>query len=227
MKNFELNIHYTFHNKKLLREALTHSSCCNENGNSFNNERLEFLGDSVLSIIVSDHLFHKFPDQPEGQLSKLRSTLVCTQSLSSFARSIDLGMYMHLGKGEEISGGRDRDSILENAFEAVIGAIYLDGGLEKAREFVLRFIPNDLNIEKTQILSDFKTALQEIIQQNPEEKLRYMLVSESGPDHQKEFEVDVCLNSNVIGSGRGKSKKQAEQYAAKQALELMGYATEA
>lgn len=227
MKNFEATIGYTFQNKSLLQQALTHSSFTNEVGRNHhkNNERLEFLGDSVVSLIVASHLFATFPDMPEGELTKLRASLVCDRSLAEFAGRIGLGEELIMGKGEEHSGGRERRSNLEDAFEALVGAIYLDGGLENARRFVLSFIPETLDVNSISRVTDYKTALQEIIQKNPEEKLSYVLVSESGPDHDKRFEAEVHLNSNVIGTGSGKSKKQAEQNAAKQALELMGYGT--
>lgn len=226
IKKFEHVIGYTFQNKQLLMEALTHSSFANEGKHHHrNNERLEFLGDSVLSLIVANRLFVQFPDMPEGELTKLRASLVCDRSLAGFARRIGLGDNLFMGKGEEHSGGRDRRSNLEDAFEALVGAIYLDGGLENARAFVMQFIPENLDLSKVKTIVDYKTTLQEIIQKNPEEKLSYVLVGESGPDHDKSFEVEVHLNSNVIGTGVGKSKKQAEQSAAKQALELMGYET--
>lgn len=221
MSTLEQKIDYEFNDRSLMIEALTHSSYANEKGNIMCNERMEFLGDAVLSIVSAEYLYKKFPDMPEGKLSKLRSSLVCTQSLSGFAREIKLGSYLLLGKGESASGGYDRDSILENAFEALIAAIYLDGGIEPARMFILRFLARD--IESHHIMfKDYKTTLQEIIQQNPDETLNYVLTGESGPDHDKRFEVEVHLNSNVIGKGIGRSKKQAEQEAAKEALLLMG-----
>ncbi len=221
MSTLEDKIDYKFNDRSLMIEALTHSSYANEKGNIMCNERLEFLGDAVLSIISAEYLYKKFPDVPEGRLSKIRSSLVCTQSLSGFAREIGLGSYLLLGKGESASGGYDRDSILENAFEALIASIYLDGGMEPAKIFVLRFLARDI---ENHIVSfkDYKTTLQEIIQQNPDETLNYVLVGEYGPDHDKRFEVEVHLNSNVIGRGIGRSKKQAEQEAAKEALSLMG-----
>lgn len=221
---FEGKCGYRFHNRKLLTEALTHSSYANEGKrSSHNNERLEFLGDSVLSIVVSEFLFKKYPNIPEGELSKLRASLVCEQSLFEFAKQNDLNHYILLGKGEENTGGRERPSIVSDAFEAVIAAIFLDGGMEKAKEYVLSFLPEHMNPKETFTFSDYKTTLQEVIQQNREEKVEYVLISESGPDHDKTFEVEVHLNSNVIGRGKGKSKKQAEQLAAKEALSLMGY----
>ncbi len=223
-ENFEKIIDYTFKNKKLLTQALSHSSYANEKKHpDGSNERLEFLGDSVLSIVVSEYLYKNLTDIAEGELTKLRASLVCEKSLHLFAQQINLGEYLLLGKGEENTGGRERPSILADAFEAVIAAIYLDGGFEPAKRHILRFIPKDLQNRKRVVFSDFKTILQEIVQKNPEEKVEYSLVGEEGPDHNKRFVVEVCLNSNVIGRGKGKSKKEAEQMAAKEALELMGY----
>ena len=223
-EELERKIGYTFRDQKLLTRALTHSSYANEGKrHGKHNERLEFLGDSVLSIVVAKHLFLSYPNIPEGDLTKLRAGLVCEKALDVFADRIDLGKYLLLGKGEEMTGGRKRPSILADAFEALIAAIYLDGGMEEAERFVLSFIPKELDVKKANPLSDYKTALQEIIQQNREEKIEYLLVSEKGPDHAKVFTVEVLLNSNVIGTGEGRSKKQAEQNAAKEALSLMGY----
>ena len=185
------------------------------------NERQEFLGDAVLSIIVSDYLFNNYT-VPEGDLTKLRAALVCERSLDVMANKIGLGDYLRLGHGEEMTGGRTRPSIIADAFEALIAAIYLDSGIESAREFVLPFVIEMLEHEDSLSFKDYKTILQEIIQQNPEEKLVYKLVGEKGPDHDKRFVVEVLLNSNVIGKGQGRSKKTAEQMAAKEALELMG-----
>ena len=224
MTELEESIQYTFKNKKLLSEALSHSSYANENKrNRRSNERLEFLGDSVLSIVVSQYLFEHFSHLPEGELTKIRASLVCEKSLYVFAKKIDLGKYLLLGKGEENTGGRERTSILADAFEALIAAVFLDGGLEAARTHILRFIPDDINAKKNAAFNDYKTILQEVIQQNPEEKVEYLIVDQSGPDHNKAFTVNVCLNTNIIGVGTGKSKKEAEQMAAKEALELMGY----
>lgn len=222
LSQLEEKIKYKFKNKSLLRQALTHSSYANENrGVPSFNERLEFLGDAVVSITSAEFLFRRFPDMPEGELSKLRSSLVCTASLSDFAKEISLGEFLYLGKGEENTGGRERLSILENAFEALTAAIYLDGGLECAREFVLRFLSESLSTHHISF-KDYKTLLQEVVQQNQGETLNYVITGESGPDHDKRFEAEVHLNSNVIGRGTGKSKKQAEQEAAKEALQLMG-----
>ncbi len=216
-------IRYEFQDQKYLDIALTHSSYANERkGHLSNNERQEFLGDSVLSIVVSDYLFHQF-NVPEGELTKLRAALVCEKSLSSFADQIHLGQFLKLGKGEELTGGRTRPSILADAFEALIAAIYLDGGIDQARQFVLPFVQHTLEEGEDHLeFRDYKTMLQEIIQKNPEEKLTYVLVEESGPAHDKKFVVEVRLNSNVIGVGVGRNKKAAEQMSAKEALKLMG-----
>lgn len=215
-------IHYQFHNITFLEVALTHSSYANEMRHQVRyNERQEFLGDAVLSIIVSDYLFNNYT-VPEGDLTKLRAALVCERSLDVMANKIGLGDYLRLGHGEEMTGGRTRPSIIADAFEALIAAIYLDSGIESAREFVLPFVIEMLEHEDSLSFKDYKTILQEIIQQNPEEKLVYKLVGEKGPDHDKRFVVEVLLNSNVIGKGQGRSKKTAEQMATKEALELMG-----
>ncbi len=220
--DLEKRIGYHFREKQYLQTAVTHSSYANEMKDPTPyNERQEFLGDAVLSIVVSDYLF-KNSSLAEGDLTKLRAALVCEKSLCGFAAKIDLGSAIRLGKGEEMMGGRTRPSILADAFEALIAAIYLDGGMEAAREFVLPFVVDTLESESKIRFHDYKTALQEIVQKNPEEKLSYVLVEESGPDHNKRFEVEVRLNSNVIGHGVGKSKKDAEQMAAREALELMG-----
>lgn len=215
-------IHYQFKNPLFLEIALTHSSYANEVKHQTKyNERQEFLGDAVLSIIVSDYLFNNYT-VPEGELTKLRAAIVCEKSLDVMADKIHLGEYLRLGRGEEMTGGRTRPSIIADAFEALIAAIYLDTGIESARAFVLPFVTEMLEHEDRLSFQDYKTTLQEIIQQNPEEKLVYKLVEEKGPDHNKRFVVDVMLNSNVIGRGEGRSKKNAEQMAAKEALELMG-----
>ena len=215
-------IGYKFHNPVFLEVALTHSSYANEVKHQLKyNERQEFLGDAVLSIIVSDYLFNNYT-VPEGELTKLRAAIVCEKSLDVMANKIHLGEYLRLGRGEEMTGGRTRPSIIADAFEALIAAIYLDSGIESARAFVLPFVTEMLEHEDSLSFKDNKTILQEIIPQNPEEKLVYKLVGEKGPDHDKRFVVDVMLNSNVIGKGEGRSKKNAEQMAAKEALELMG-----
>ena len=209
MEALQERIGYRFHDKALLERALIHSSYANESRKKIEcNERMEFLGDAVLSIIVADHIFHKF-HLAEGDLTRIRASLVCEKSLFEFAQKIQLGQELLLGHGEEQTGGRERPSVVSDAFEALIAGIYLDGGLEAAQRFVLPFV-------------DYKTRLQEIIQKNPEERVEYVLVSAEGPDHDKKFVVEVHLNSNVIGRGASRSKKGAEQAAAHEALTLMG-----
>lgn len=224
MAELEEAIGYRFRRRAYLEEALTHSSYVNGKHNS--NERLEFLGDSVLSVVVSKYLFESL-DVPEGKLTKIRAKLVCEDSLYEFAKQIDLGARIKLGKGEENTGGRDRRSILADAFEALIAAIYLDGGLEEARTFIMRFIPPIEEIKNGRLIfGDYKTVLQEIIQQNPEERIEYEITGEHGAAHQRVFTANVLLNGQTIGTGSGKSKKEAEQAAAKEAVSLMGYATD-
>lgn len=225
MTDLQNKIGYQFKNPALLNEALTHSSYANEHKSQHikYNERLEFLGDSVLSIVVSDYIYKNCPELPEGELTKLRASLVCEKSLYEFAKKIDLGKYLILSKGERNNGGADRPSILSDAFEALIAAIYIDGGIEPVSKHILNFVIPAIKNSKKKKINDYKTTLQEIIQKNPGEKLEYVLVKESGPDHNKHFVVEVHLNSNVIGKGGGRSKKEAEQQAAREALELMGY----
>ena len=224
MEFLQKKLNHKFNNVELLKNALTHSSYANEVRAYYgSNERLEFLGDSILSIIVSEYIYKQFPKMPEGELTRLRASLVCEKSLCSFARELELGKYLLLGKGEAHNGGRERDSILADAFEAVLAAIYLDAGMEKAREHVMNFVLREINDKNDDGFKDYKTVLQEIIQQNPEEKVSYELIGESGPDHNKHFVVQVKINNNIIGKGGGKSKKEAEQQAARVALELMGY----
>ncbi len=225
MKDFEKKINYKFKNQKLLKEALTHSSYANEHKdkNIKCNERLEFLGDAVLSIVVADYIFENCPQLPEGELTKLRAALVCEKALYKFGKMINLGDYLLLSKGEKNGGGAERPSIVSDAFEAVIAAIYLDGGMEPATKHILRFVVPEINNRNTKPFKDYKTTLQEIVQKNPGEKVQYRLVSETGPDHDKHFVFEVLLNSNAIGKGGGRSKKEAEQNAAREALELMGY----
>lgn len=223
IEKFEKIIGYRFKDKGLITQALTHSSYANERKNPEScNERLEFLGDSVLSIVVSDYLYKNL-NVAEGELTRIRASLVCEKSLHVFAKQIHLGDFLFLGRGEENTGGRERPSILADAFEAVIASIYLDGGIEPASKYILRFVPKDIQHPPKPAFSDFKTILQEIVQKNPEEKVEYALIGEEGPDHNKRFVVEVRLNSQVIGKGKGRSKKEAEQLAAKEALGLMGY----
>lgn len=218
MEQLERTIGYTFHNKKLLKQALTHSSYANEKklGKLGCNERLEFLGDAVLELVSSDVLYARFPKIPEGELTKKRASLVCEPSLAYCARQFDLPKYLLLGRGEDMTGGRMRDSIVSDATEALLGAIYLDGGFEKARDFVLRFILND--IEHKQLFYDSKTILQEMVQEKGRQALEYVLTGESGPDHNKQFSVEARINGEVLGNGSGHTKKAAEQAAAYQAI---------
>ena len=209
-------LHYTFKNPALLRIALTHTSFANESKvPTTHNERLEFLGDSVLSVVVADHLFHQ-SKRPEGELSRMRASLVSEEALFQFAEEIQLGEYLRLGHGEELGGGRTRPSVVSDAFEAVIAALYLDGGFEVARNFIMPFITEGKTAE-----DDYKTRLQEVVQQDPDAALRYEVVGETGPDHDKKFTVSVWRNGTHLADGIGRSKKAAEQNAAKKALEKL------
>jgi ribonuclease-3 len=213
------NLGYKFKDISLLKTALTHSSYANEqNDGTQCNERLEFLGDSILGFVSAKYFYQTF-NWPEGELTKHRAAKVCENALCTFARELEIGPALRLGKGEVRMGGADRPSILADAFEAVLAAVFLDGGLDEASKIVLRFIPRQDGLEKAK---DYKTTLQEVIQRNREEHVEYVLTDSSGPDHAKVFTVEVHLNSNVIGRGTGKSKKLAEQQAAKEALALMG-----
>ncbi|WP_148556296.1 ribonuclease III [Terrisporobacter glycolicus] len=219
ISKFEEIIDYTFEDKSYILEALTHSSYSNENKNYKFNERLEFLGDSVLSIVISDYLFKKEKDLPEGELTKLRANIVCEESLSEVGGQIHLGEHLLLGKGEEATGGRDRISIIADALEAVIAAIYLDGGLEQASKFIFKFMEEIIeNSIEGKIFRDYKTYLQEVLQSKGEQNIWYKLLEEKGPDHNKRFVMEVGINEKVLGVGEGKSKKDAEQVAAKSAL---------
>lgn len=225
IEEYEKKIGYAFKNKGFLKTALTHSSYANEQKRSCKSyERLEFLGDSILGFVTAEYLFKEFSDLPEGQLTKNRAALVCEHSLCGFSKQLGAGDYLLLSHGEMHSGGRERASILADVFESTIAAIYLDSGsLEECKKFILRYIEPAAKTQTYKQFKDYKTTLQEIVQQNPEEKLEYIIVGEKGPDHNKHFTVEVHLNSNVIGKGGGKSKKEAEQQAAREALELMGY----
>ncbi len=224
MKILQEKLGYRFRNPALLRTALTHSSYANESHGKFVcNERLEFLGDSVLGMITAEYLYTQWTDVPEGVLTRHRAALVCEKALCKYARELGIGSCLLLGRGERHSGGDNRPSILADAFEAVLAAIYLDGGMEPAKKLVLRFITREMVESRRPGFRDYKTQLQEIIQQNPEEQLEYVLAEESGPDHDKHFVVEVRLNSNVLSRGGGRSKKEAEQQAAREALSLMGY----
>ena len=219
MNDIYNKIGYVFKNEKLLERALTHSSYANENGCA-DNERLEFLGDSILSIIISEKLFKMFDRTDEGGLSKMRASLVCEQSLERIARKIDLGNLIRLGKGEERTGGRKRPSVISDAFEAVIAAIYLDSGMESAKKWVLDIMEDEISsISKDSCYGDFKTHLQEILQSSGTSKIEYVVLSEDGADHMKKFVVSVICNGKKLGTGQGSSKKEAEQKAAKAAVE--------
>ncbi len=228
-EGLEVAVGYTFKDKGLLETALTHSSKSNEMKNKGIivecNERLEFLGDSVLSIVVSQYLYSKYTAEQEGALTKIRSAVVCERALAKYAEKIRLGDYLHLGHGEEKNGGRHLPSIISDAFEALLGAMFTDLGqsTERIRDFVLPFVIEEIkDIESRSSFVDHKTALQQIVQQVAGEKLQYVLVGESGPDHNKTFEVEARLNSNVIGRGKGSTKREAEQNAAHEALTLFG-----
>ena len=214
----EEKIGYTFRNPQLLQQALTHSSFANEGKkHGRNNERLEFLGDSVLSVIVARYLFLTYKDLPEGELTKLRASLVCEKALDGFAARISLGKYLRLGKGEDHGGGRARPSIQADAVEALLAAVYLDGGIGQARKLIHTLVL-DQEQEKTAAGRDYKTALQELAQRESGQVLAYHLTGERGPDHAKVFAMEVCLNGQPIGAGQGHSKKEAEQAAAKAAV---------
>lgn len=225
----EQKIGYSFKNADILREALTHSSYANElkarRQTAQCNERLEFLGDCVLSVVVSEYLFKSYPELPEGELTQMRAALVQSETLASYSRSVGLGDYLYLGHGEEKNNGRERRSTLENAFEALVAAIYLDAGekgFDAVRAFVLPIIKKQLGGDIRERRIDAKTELQQLIQQAEGDFLEYVVVGESGPDHEKTFEVVAKLNSNVIGQGKGRSKREAEQNAALEALKLFG-----
>ncbi|MDO4516607.1 MAG: ribonuclease III [Bacillota bacterium] len=222
MKTLEEKIGYTFRDRTLLENALTHSSYANEHRDKGmpSNERLEFLGDSILGLVVADHLYRNRPDLPEGDLTRIRAALVCEGSLVEVAKSLDLGSYLKLGRGEESGGGRKRPSIQADAVEAMLAAVYLDGGIGQARKLIHSLI---LNQEREKIANgrDFKTALQELVQRESGQVLCYRLVGESGPDHAKQFSMEVLLNGAPIGAGVGRSKKEAEQAAAKAAVEKL------
>ncbi|HJC40905.1 MAG TPA: ribonuclease III [Candidatus Intestinimonas pullistercoris] len=223
MEKLEERLGYTFQNRRLLENALTHSSYANENkakGES-SNERLEFLGDSVLGMVVADHLYRNHPDMPEGELTRTRAALVCEESLVEVAGQLELGQYLKLGRGEDAGGGRQRPSIQADAVEAVIAAVYLDGGIGSARKLITRFILTNNRREQEGVIRDFKTALQELVQRESGQVLTYHLLGESGPDHAKVFSVAVELNGKPLGAGEGRSKKEAEQAAAKAAVEKL------
>lgn len=214
----EETINYHFINKNLLKQAITHSSYSNERklNKLENNERLEFLGDAVLELVTSEFVFNGYQDMNEGDMTKLRASIVCEPTLSLCAKEIQLGDYLLLGKGEDLTGGRERNSILSDALEAVIGAIYLDGGFTNAKEFIKQFIL--LDIDNKKLFYDSKTILQEIIQSNYKESLNYNLISEEGPDHNKKFTIEAKIAGGILALGVGRTKKAAEQEAAYKAI---------
>lgn len=222
ISKLESVIGYTFKDKSNIILALTHSSFANENKalKLYNNERIEFLGDAVLNVVISEYIYNNYKDLSEGELTKLRANIVCESSLMKCANKIGLGKFLLLGKGEEASGGRERASMLCDVFEAVIGAIYLDGGMESAKAFIFRQMKSLIeNSVKVFSFADYKTRLQEIVQKSTATKIRYVVVEEKGPDHDKVFVINVKVNNKVVGVGEGKSKKEAEQNAAKDAIE--------
>lgn len=221
IKELEQRIGYRFHDISLLKRALTHSSFTNEQkiNRTGDYERLEFLGDAVLELTSSEFLFHEHPEVPEGELTKMRASMVCEPALAFCARDLELGKFIRLGKGEENTGGRERDSIVSDVMEAVTGAIYLDGGMEPARQFINRFILSDL--ENKRLFYDSKSNLQEVIQGKLKKEFWYELLEESGPEHNKVFKVSVHMEDEILGEGAGKTKKAAEQQAAYKALLLL------
>ena len=219
IKDLEIAIGYRFRNITLLQNALTHSSYANERWHDslMSNERLEFLGDSILGMVVAEYLYRNFPDRPEGELTRMRADMVCEQSLADVANKLGLGAHLLLGHGEEAGGGRARPSILADAVESVIAASFLDGGMEAAAGIIRRFILTNVPVTRLHN-KDYKTGLQELVQQKKNQVLSYALVGESGPDHDKSFQVEVSLNGKVVGKGTGSSKKRAEQDAARCAM---------
>ena len=218
LNELERRCGYTFRDKNLFHRALTHSSYANEHKmNRIEcNERLEFLGDAVLELVSSEHLFAQFPQMPEGELTRLRASLVCEPTLAFCAREIELGSFLRLGKGEEMTGGRHRDSVTSDALESVIGAVYLDGGFANAKEFVLKYVLNDMEHKK--LFFDSKTIFQEMVQGNIPGEISYHPLGESGPDHDKTFSVEVWIGEQCMGQGSGRTKKAAEQMAAYRAI---------
>lgn len=223
MDKLEAKIGYRFHNRELLRTALTHSSYANERhkGSCQSYERLEFLGDSILGLTAAEFLFQHQPPLPEGRMTRLRAELVCEASLHQVALKLELGRYMRLGRGEENTGGRQRPSILADMVEAIIAAMYLDSGMEQCRRFVHEMILKDAQIDDSHRTADYKTQLQELVQRKSDQHISYTMTGESGPDHNKSFSFSVAINGVVAGEGTGRSKKEAEQMAARQALEAL------
>ncbi len=225
MAMMEEVLNYKFKNENILLTALTHSSYANESRAEgvVCNERLEFLGDAVLGFVIGSYLYKTFPELSEGKLTKLRASVVCEQMLAKKAKALGVPQYLRLGKGEELTGGRERVSILEDTFESIIGAIYLDGGVEEATKFILGQLKEEIEkIKASQHVLDNKTSLQEVLQRTSQAPIEYIVVGESGPAHNKVFKVEVKHNGTVLGYGKGKSKKEAEQHAAQVALERLG-----
>jgi len=222
IKDLETAIGYQFRNITLLQNALTHSSYANERWHDslMSNERLEFLGDSVLGMVVAEYLYATFPDRPEGELTRMRADMVCEQALAAIANRLSLGDHLLLGHGEEQGGGRGRASILADAVESVIAACFLDGGMEAAKRFIKQYVLCNVPVTRLHNV-DYKTALQELVQKKKDQTLCYELIGESGPDHDKRFTVAVFLNGQKVGEGVGSSKKRAEQEAAHGALETL------
>lgn len=230
LEELQASINYKFNNIELLNTSLTHSSYANESRQEgvVSNERLEFLGDVVIDLVVSEYLYQKLAELPEGELTKRRASVVCESSLAFVAHKIKLGDYLLLGKGEEATGGRKRDSILADAFEALAGAIYIDGKYEAARDFLLKNFEEEIiyALSKGSLFKDYKTELQEILQRKTKSKIEYVVEKEDGPDHRKKFYMNVIVDQKVIGKGMGRNKKEAEQNAAKQALMNLGESLE-
>ncbi len=226
LNSLEKNLNYRFKDIKLLKLAMTHSSYANEHKMALveNNERLEFLGDAILNLVVSQYLYKKYPNHPEGELTKIRAKVVCESSLAYAAKKIEVGKFLLLGKGEEATGGRERESLLADAAEAIVGAIYMDSDFETTNMVLLTNFEEDIvhAVAKGDLFIDYKTELQEIIQKNGKSNMEYRVIKEEGPDHNKKFYMDLLVDNETIGTGRGKNKKDAEQMAAKEALIRFG-----
>lgn len=226
LAELENSLNYKFNDISLLNLAMTHSSYANEHrlGVVENNERLEFLGDTILNLVVSQYLYKKYPNHPEGELTKIRAKVVCEYSLAYVAKKINTGKFLLLGRGEEATGGRDRESILADAAEAIVGALYMDSDFETTSSILLNLFESDIvrAVAKGDLFNDFKTELQEFVQKNGKSNMEYMVVKEEGPDHNKKFFIDVFIDGEVIGSGNGRNKKDAEQMAARKALIRLG-----
>ncbi|GMB10564.1 MAG: ribonuclease III [Candidatus Improbicoccus devescovinae] len=219
--SFERNLGYDFNDKKKLINALTHSSFANEFGSGENYERLEFLGDSIIEFVTSEYIYVNFPQMPEGDLTRLRAALVCKKTLKKFSILLEVGKYLRLSHGEQRGGGRERSSILADVFESVIAAVYLDSGIEQAKKIIIKFISNEIQNSDEDFCKDYKTEIQEIVQVDEHKELCYELINVTGPDHDKFFTVELIIDGKKISQGIGKSKKEAEQQAAKQAVMII------